>query len=166
MSKKRVPTSQLAFNDLPSLRREPHVKIPTEPIWTRNKAKLIERYLFYFVMITKHGNYIDACAGPQQADNADMWSARLVLESQPRWFRKFFLFDKDAEQVKKLEALRDAQPPPDKEKREQKRLIHVERGDCNVLIPKLLGTETIRDKEATFCLLDQRTFECEWATLV
>ena len=32
------------------------------PIWTGCKAKLIERYLFYFVQITYHGTYIDAFA--------------------------------------------------------------------------------------------------------
>ena len=30
--------------------------------WTRNKAKLIERYLNLFVMVTKHGVYIDGFA--------------------------------------------------------------------------------------------------------
>jgi len=34
-------------------------KTPLDPIWTKNKAKLIERYLLYFVYITKHGTYID-----------------------------------------------------------------------------------------------------------
>lgn len=38
------------------------------PIWTGCKAKLIERYLFYFVQITFHGTYIDAFAGPQEPD--------------------------------------------------------------------------------------------------
>jgi three-Cys-motif partner protein len=116
-------------------------------------------------MITKHGTYIDACAGPQQPENPEMWAARLVIESQPRWFRKFFLFDSDPEKIELLEKLRDSQPPRDINKREPDRLIHVELGDCNVLIPKLLSSGKIRHKEATFCLLDQRTFECEWATL-
>src|SRR5712672_141396 len=39
-------------------------KRPQHPIWTENKAKLIERYLYYFVMVTKHGAYIDGFAGP------------------------------------------------------------------------------------------------------
>jgi three-Cys-motif partner protein len=33
-------------------------------------------------------------------------------------------------------------------------------------LPRLLATSMIADKTATFCLLDQRTFECEWQTLV
>lgn len=41
------------------------------PIWTENKARLIERYLYYFVLITKHGTYIDGFAGPQYADRPD-----------------------------------------------------------------------------------------------
>ena len=54
------------------------------PIWTESKAKLIERYLFYFVQITYHGTYIDAFAGPQEPEKHEMWSAKLVIESKPR----------------------------------------------------------------------------------
>jgi len=42
------------------------------PIWTECKAKLIERYLFYFVQITFHGTYIDAFSGPQEPDRPEM----------------------------------------------------------------------------------------------
>ena len=73
---------------------EPKVGIKN-PIWTKSKAKLIEKYLYYFVMITKHGTYIDGFAGPQKLDKPAMWSAKLVLESEPRWFRNFYLYDKD-----------------------------------------------------------------------
>ena len=45
---------------------EPKVGRPQHSIWTENKAKLIERYLYYFVLITKHGTYIDGFAGPQR----------------------------------------------------------------------------------------------------
>src|SRR5689334_11422744 len=54
------------------------------PIWTESKANLIERYLNYFVMVTHHGTYLDAFAGPQRTDNHEIWSAKLVIESRPR----------------------------------------------------------------------------------
>ncbi len=40
--------------------REPEPLLPQlkRRIWTSHKAKLIERYLYYFVLITKHGSYI------------------------------------------------------------------------------------------------------------
>ena len=63
------------------------------PIWTECKAKLIERYLYYFVQITHSRTYIDAFAGPQETDKPEMWSAKLVIESYPRWLRKFYLFE-------------------------------------------------------------------------
>jgi hypothetical protein len=47
------------------------------PIWTECKAKLIERYLFYFVQITHTGTYIDAFAGPQESDLHEMWAAKV-----------------------------------------------------------------------------------------
>ena len=135
------------------------------PIWTECKAKLIERYLFYFVQITFHGTYIDAFAGPQEPDKPDMWAAKLVIESAPRWFRNFFLFEFNKSQVKLIEEMRDSQPPRDKKKNEPKRKIEIYEGDFNKNIAKVLAENPIRDKEATFCLLDQRTRECDWASV-
>src|SRR2546425_1819055 len=80
------------------------------PVWTENKAKLIERYLYYFVLVTKHGTYIDGFAGPQRANNPEIWAAKLVLESEPRRLRHFYLFDESAKQVRHLKALRKEQP--------------------------------------------------------
>lgn len=133
-----------------------------DPVWTEHKAKLIERYLYYFVLITKHGNYVDGFAGPQKTDMPDRWAAKRVLESEPRWLRKFFLFEENKRQVERLEALRDAQPepPPDRP-----RTIEIFPGDFNERVYEILMPERIRETEATFCLLDQRTFECQWATV-
>jgi hypothetical protein len=64
-------------------RRKPsrHTFRQTRPIWTENKAKLIERYLYYFLMVTKHGTYIDGFAGPQEETGETAnWAAKLVLE--------------------------------------------------------------------------------------
>ncbi len=137
--------------------------IGDRPIWTENKAKLIERYLYYFVWVTKHGTYIDAFAGPQRSNEHTMWAAKLVLENRPRYLRNFHLFEKAPESVAALRQLRDAQPP--KARGESERTIHIYSGDCNRKIKEFLKTRTIRDAEATFCLLDQRTFECSWSTV-
>lgn len=126
------------------------------PIWTENKAALIEQYLRLFVYITHHGTYIDGFAGPQKPDEANMWAAKLVMESQPKWFRHFFLYDIKQQQVSHLEGLKKLQPERD---------IQIFSGDFNVLIHDLLSSQCIKQKEATFCLLDQRTFECHWSTL-
>lgn len=139
---------------------EPEIAPIREPIWTENKARLIERYLFYFVMITKHGTYIDGFGGPQEPDKPQMWAAKLVLESEPRWFRNFYLFDEHPKQITYLEELRNSQPS------RSKRKIEVIKGDFNIEIAGLLNSRPIKDKEACFCLLDQRTFECQWNTLV
>lgn len=135
------------------------------PIWTGCKAKLIERYLFFFVQVTFHGTYIDGFAGPQETDKHEMWAAKLVLESRPRWLRNFFLFELKQSSLKALEQLRDAQEPPLKAKKEPKRKVVIYPGDFNTNIATMLKEYPIPDKEATFCLLDQRTFECDWATV-
>jgi three-Cys-motif partner protein len=46
-----------------------------------------------------------------------------------------------------------------------KRFVHLFPGDANVNVPQFLADKPIKSKEATFCLLDQRTFECDWATV-
>ena len=136
-----------------------------KPIWTGCKAKLIERYLYYFVLITKSGTYIDAFAGPQEVDKHEMWSAKLVMESSPRWLRNFFLFELKESQVTAIREMCKSQPPRNKKKYEPNRKIVIYSGDFNKNLKTMLTENPIRDKEATFCLLDQRTFECDWASI-
>src|SRR5437879_5376402 len=104
---------------------EPTIKPLRDPIWTENKAKLIERYLFYFVLVTKHGTYIDGFAGPQEPNKPDMWAAKLVLESKPRWFKNFYLFENDKKNFAQLEALKASQSGT------PKRTIDIFLGDFN-----------------------------------
>lgn len=137
-----------------------------QPIWTENKARFVQRYLEFFVQVTKHGAYIDGFAGPQYLDKPDAWAAALVLESKPKWLRKFFLCELTKRGVTALKRLVKAQPEPrDRKGRKLSRTIEVWPGDFNVNIETILNEGGITQKEATFCLLDQRTFECHWATL-
>ncbi len=133
------------------------------PIWTENKAKLIERYLYFFVQITHGGIYIDAFAGSQEPDNPHMWAAKLVLESKPRWLRRFYLFELNQAKVRALQRLRDNQPA--RKPKEPQRIIRIYPGDFNKNIGRVLARNPIKPKEPTFCLLDQRTFECDWASV-
>lgn len=119
-----------------------------------NKAKLIERYLHYFVLVTKHGTYIDGFAGPQ--DCADNWAARLVLRNEPHWLRHFHLCEVEGPKVERLRELQRQHP---------NRGVEVYDGDFNLKVAQILRPEVIGQKEAVFCLLDQRTFECDWATV-
>jgi three-Cys-motif partner protein len=160
---------ELPFPDGLPEKRKPKIlfKNLRRPLWTENKAKLIERYLLYFVYITKHGTYIDGFAGPQEPDKPEMWAAKLVLDNEPKWMRHFYLFDENRQQIKYLEELKRSQPLVwcDAKGHKYKRDIQVKRGDFNLLVRGLLDSKEIRQKEATFCLLDQRTFECQWSTV-
>ena len=135
----------------------------SKPVWSDHKAKLIEKYLAFFVYITKHGTYIDGFAGPQSPKHPETWSAKRVLESRPRFLRNFFLCDVDAERAKQLQTLWDTQPP--REKNESKRQCVVFHEDFNKCVDEILASGTITEKEAAFALLDQRTFECDWRTV-
>jgi three-Cys-motif partner protein len=105
-------------------------------------------------------NHIDGFAGPQQADKPQMWAAKLVLESEPRWLRHFFLCDNSRAQYRRLVALKDSHV------RDGSRRA---RSKSSTLTSTRRSTKSsslhITEKEATFCLLDQRTFECRWATV-
>ncbi len=153
------------FEHLPEHRRPaPAFSDQGYPVWSKNKSLLIERYLYYFVMVTRHGCYIDGFAGPQRDNEQDLWSAKRVLERRPRWLKTFVLCDLNAKQVRLLKDLKEAQPP--REPKEPKRTITVIEGDFNVTVDAALEASNIRDKKiAAFCLLDQRTFECHWATV-
>lgn len=137
-----------------------------QPIWTDHKAHFIQQYLKYFVQVTKHGAYIDGFAGPQNFKHIDAWCAALVLESQPKWLRHFFLCELSRAGLKALRILVKSQPEPkDKQGRKLLRNIEILPGNFNVVVDEILRSGKIAQKEATFCLLDQRTFECHWATL-
>lgn len=155
------PKESLLF-DLPPPEplREPQVKQPSHPVWTENKARLIERYLYFFVLVTKHGTYIDGFAGPQEPDKPQMWAAKLVLESEPQRIRHFYLFEKKRLKVKLLEDLRHARRGVGDD-----REIEICHGDFNAKLDQVLQPTRISQQEATFCLLDQQTFECHWRTV-
>jgi three-Cys-motif partner protein len=155
---------RLFRNEPPPGRPDATVKRLRYPVWTQSKARVIQSYLRLFTFITKHGTYIDAFAGPQ-TDKPEMWSAKLVLECEPRWLRHFHLFEQNKTKVAALEELIVGHAQMLAEANEKSRDLHVHPGDCNEEIPKLLAASPIRDKEATFALLDQRTFECHWETV-
>jgi len=159
-----VASEQLALFEFPAIPQfTVHLPPLRDPIWTENKAKLIERYLYYFVLVTRHGIYVDGFAGPQKPSKPETWAARLVLESEPKWLRKFFLYDAKPKKVRLLEKLKEDQPPACNN--EPTRTVEVIRADFNTGVHKLLASGKIGEREATFCLLDQQTFECHWSTL-
>ena len=127
----------------------------TRPLWTESKAALVARYLYYFVLVTKHGTYIDAFAGRQSDRAKEGWAVERVLKNKPDWLRRYFLFERSRERAAELEGLKAAYPG---------RKIDVTCGDSNIDLPRVLPIGALREKEASFCLLDQRTFECHWTT--
>ena len=152
---------QIPLFELPALDNRHIVRLrPLQtPVWTRNKARLIERYLNLFVMVTRHGVYIDGFAGPQNMEKDDSWAAKLVLESEPRWLRNFFLVDANRNSAELLKTLKAEQPAI------RGRTINLWQGDFNCLVDEVLEASPIKEKTASFCLLDQRTFECHWDTV-
>ncbi len=71
-SNDKTPAAEGLLFPLPE-RVPEDIKLPRlrHPVWTEHKANLIARYLYYFVLITKHGTYIDGFAGPQRPENPE-----------------------------------------------------------------------------------------------
>jgi three-Cys-motif partner protein len=155
------------FPDLPTgiLTKARKYKRVQQSIWTENKAKFIQQYLRFFVQITHHGTYIDGFAGPQYHQQLNAWAAALVLESEPKWLRHIFLCELTKTGVRALNKLVSKQPERDRRGKKIYRKIEVLPGDFNITVNEILTERKIAQKEATFCLLDQRTFECHWATV-
>ena len=55
--------------------------------------------------------------------------------------------------------------PLNRKGRKLPRTATVHPGDFNITIDEILKSNRLLQKEATFCLIDQRTFECRWSTL-
>ncbi len=144
------------FKDLPRTTPPKKFLRPNAPVWTEHKANFIQRYLKLFIQITKHGTYIDGFAGPQRFELEHAWSARLVLQIRPPLLRHFFLCEANAKSFRALkECVQELAKPKD-------RTIELYEGDFNKKVEDILKSRYITDKEATFCLLDQRMFECHW----
>ncbi|MDF1622488.1 MAG: three-Cys-motif partner protein TcmP [Pseudohongiella nitratireducens] len=160
-----MPETQLTFDDVNNWPSPPvegnqvTIKPLNNALWTETKARLIQQYLRYFLFITKHGTYIDGFAGPQNRADEGSWAAKLVLEMEPKWLRNFFLCEFNRSSFDDLQVMVDSQPV------EAKRRISTHHGDFNSYVLEVLKSGVVTEKEATFALLDQRTFECDWSTV-
>lgn len=129
------------------------------PLWSEEKAQLIGEYIRLFTFITKHGAYIDGFAAPQYREHRDKCSAKIVLENQPPWVRDFWLCDNDSKGIQILGEIASPHISAG-------RSVAVVLGDFNLTVSQILESGRIGGRTATFALLDQRTFECEWNTVV
>src|SRR5213592_4675370 len=145
------PLAPLTRSEKPA----PRIIAPNAALHTLHKAELIAEYLRLFVLVTKHGTYLDGFAGPQDPVHLTSWAAKLALDVEPRFLRHFVLCELDARKIPALNALKAAHSDRD---------VLVCAGNFNELLDEVLAP--IAAREATFCLLDQHTFECEWVSVV
>ena len=148
------------FGELPRGKSRRKQSRPVEigsPLWTADKAALIEEYIHRFLLVTKHGVYLDLFAGPQN-DEED-WSIRRVLgrrtEGGPE-IRHYAVCDLEPEKAEQLRELGRTHPGP---------AFNVYEGDANQLVQTMLEEAPIGSNTACFCLIDQRTLECAWSTV-
>src|SRR6185437_6246890 len=75
------------------------------------------------------------------------------------FLRHFFLCESNS---KSFRLLKDC---ADEYSGEKARTVELFRADFNNAVDKILISPFITENEATFCLLDQRMFECQWNTV-
>ena len=147
-----------AFNRRPPGKlTKPTLEKSGAPLWTAEKASLIDEYIHLFLLVTKHGVYVDLFAGPQRVDDTESWAVRRVLERRTEGnpsIHHYAVCDKDLAQADRLRELGRHHPS-----------FRVYAGDVNEEIQTILREAPIGSKTACFCLIDQRTFECHWATV-
>ena len=156
-----MATRNALFEDLwpeePSPRKQkPPVEVST-PLWTADKAALIDEYIHHFLLVTKHGVYLDLFAGPQRAGDTESWSVRRVLERRTHGnpaIGHYAVCDQDPEQAQRLRDIGNTHHS-----------FRVYEGDANECIDRMLMDAPITPRKACFCLIDQRTFECHWSTV-
>lgn len=150
--------SQFSFNLASS--RLPENLILKPPGQTNAKSKLIAEYISKFQLITRGGLFIDGFSAPQSRDHEEAWTARRVLEVEPKWLRAFWLCDIESGgllQLQRLKSLHHRSP--------RSRHVFVMNGDFNHTIKLILNSSRMSQQTAIFALLDQRNTECHWATV-
>ena len=127
-------------------------------LWTGQKSRLIAEYLHRFLHVTKSGTYLDLFAGPQNEAYDEDWSIKRVIERRDEGpnIRYFAACDNSAQQIERLEQLRATYV-------NRPFTFNIYHGDANKQITKML--QEAPTNLPTFCLIDQRTFECDWATV-
>ncbi|WP_370342495.1 three-Cys-motif partner protein TcmP [Pararhodobacter marinus] len=138
----------------------PQTGILKPPDQTNAKSKLIAEYIRLFQQVTRGGLYIDGFAAPQSRSHEESWTARRVLEIEPKRLRGFWLCDIEEGGYKQLEKLRAQHHRVPRSRR-----VRALKGDFNDLVKGILKTPTMRRNTAVFALLDQRTAECHWDTV-
>lgn len=130
------------------------------PIHTNLKSRLIAEYISRYQYVTHGGLFIDGFSGPQKLQFREAWTARRVLELEPKWIRHFWLCEIDPAG---LSALRDLKS--EHHGRPRSRSVSVMAGDFNEAIKMILKSPKLRRSTPMFVLLDQRTAECHWASV-
>lgn len=140
--------------------RIPERGLGAAPIQTASKSKLVAEYITNFQRVTKGGLYIDGFAAPQSRMHEDAWTARRVLEIEPKRLRTFWLCDVDTKGLAQLRSLKSKHHTKPKSRR-----VFVLEGDFNKTVQNILKSGRLTRRAAIFALLDQRTTECHWATV-
>lgn len=140
--------------------RIPERGVGAAPVQTDSKSKLIAEYIANFQRVTKGGLYIDGFAAPQSRVHEDAWTARRVLEIEPKRLRTFWLCDVDPKGLDQLRSLKEKHHQNPRSRR-----VFVFEGDFNSTVNNILQSGRLTRRAAIFALLDQRNTECHWATV-
>ena len=152
-SRRSIPTAR----DLATEVREFHG-------WTLDKLEVFANYLKLYRRVAGGGAFIDAFAGTgrglssKNGQRFDCDGSSLVAAKSAA-FASLDLIEKDPNHVDTLTAA-----VGELSTRLSKR-IRIHHGDCNILIPELLGHGQLDETRPCFAFLDQESTQLDWRTI-
>ena len=115
--------------------------------------------------ITHHGTYIDGFAVRSRNAKRNSMGRQACARKQAALDTPYPFVRCQPRASEEASALAAEQPQFDDKGRRINRDINVYHGNFNQKLREILQEAEISENEATFCLLDQRTFECDWASV-
>ena len=152
-SRRAIPTAR----DLATEVREFHG-------WTLDKLEVFENYLKLYRRVAGGGAFIDAFAGTGSGLSSKNGQyihcdGSSLIAAKSGAFASLDLIEKDPTHLEALTAAVEDLPARVADR------IRIHRGDCNVLIPELLGRGQVDETRPCFAFLDQESTQLDWQTI-
>ena len=132
--------------------------------WTLDKLEVFANYLKLYRRVAGGGAYIDAFAGTGKGSSSKNGKqvesdGSSLIAAKSGAFASLDLIEKDQVRIDTLTAAVGALPTRMSDR------IRIRQGDCNELIPELLGSGRLDATRPCFAFLDQESTQLDWRTI-
>lgn len=132
--------------------------------WTLDKLEVFDNYLKLYRRVAGGGAFIDAFAGTGRGSSSRNGKqiecdGSSLIAAKSGAFASLHLIEKDPRHIDALTTAVGALPPRLTDR------IRIHPGDCNNLIPELLGSGQLDETRPCFAFLDQESTQLDWRTI-